>query len=256
MDDTGKQVRNRGWRHSSRAKEKRNGNDCFTNMICWRRALICILKRTEPNMLCEFKRSTEKSGTRDPCRKDENSQQPKLGHLKRNGDWWRKSRNINERRKYKILGPDENFPAAGETEIRNRIRAAWATFHTYRQVLTSRNYMLRHRLRLFDAVITPTMNYASGTWTLTKEHERMMQSTQRKILRLIIRSKRRYKIIVKRKDETNEKKDTDDLGSTGDESEDMDKAQTHTTIRTSVSKKIPTQKSTQQWLKKKIGLTT
>ena len=37
------------------------------------------------------------------------------------------------------------------------------------------------------------------------------------MLRLIIQTKRRYKKIVKRKDETNEKKDTDDLGSTGDE---------------------------------------
>ena len=47
------------------------------------------------------------------------------------------------------------------------------------------------------------MNYASGIWTLTKEHERMIQSTQRKMLRLIIQTKRRYKEIVKQKDETN-----------------------------------------------------
>ena len=47
-----------------------------------------------------------------------------------------------------------------------------------------------------------------------------MQSTQRKMLRLIIQTRRRYKKIVKRKDETNEEKDTNDLGSTGDESGD------------------------------------
>ena len=46
---------------------------------------------------------------------------------------------------------------------------------TYRQELTSKTYMLRHRLRLFDAMVSPTMNYASGTWTHTKEHERMIQ---------------------------------------------------------------------------------
>ena len=51
-----------------------------------------------------------------------------------------------------------------------------------RQELTSRNYLLNHRLWLFDAVITPTINYVSGTWTLTKEHERMIQSTQRRML--------------------------------------------------------------------------
>ena len=37
------------------------------------------------------------------------------------------------------------------------------------------------------------MNYASRTWALTKEHERMIQSTQRKTLRLIIQTKRKYK---------------------------------------------------------------
>ena len=42
-------------------------------------------------------------------------------------------------------------------------------------------------------VITPTMNYASGTWRLSKEHERMIQSTQRKMLRLIIHTKVKYK---------------------------------------------------------------
>ena len=55
----------------------------------------------------------------------------------------------------------------------------------------------------------------------------MIQSTQRKMLRLVIQTNRRYKKIVKRKDETNEKKDTDDLGSTGDESEDGQSSNTH-----------------------------
>ena len=38
-------------------------------------------------------------------------------------------------------------------------------------------------------VITPTLSYASGTWTLSKEHERMIRSTQRKMLRLIVQTK-------------------------------------------------------------------
>ena len=87
--------------------------------------------------------------------------------------------------------------------------------------------MLKHRLRLFDAVITPTLCYAAGTWPSTKEHERMIQSTQRKMLRLIIQTKRIYKKIVKQKDKTNEEKDTNDLSSTGDESEDGQSSNTH-----------------------------
>ena len=37
-------------------------------------------------------------------------------------------------------------------------------------------------------VVTPTLSYASGTWTLSREHER-----QRKMLRLIVQTKRNYK---------------------------------------------------------------
>ena len=89
--------------------------------------------------------------------------------------------------------------------------AAWAT----------------HRLRLFDAATSPTICYAAGNWTPNKEHERMIQSTQRKMLRLIIRTKRRYKKIVKQKDKTNEEKDTNDMSSIGDESEDGQSSNTH-----------------------------
>ena len=45
--------------------------------------------------------------------------------------------------------------------------------------------MLKHRLRLFDATVSPTVCHAAGTWAPNKEHERMIQSTHRKMLRLI-----------------------------------------------------------------------
>ena len=51
--------------------------------------------------------------------------------------------------------------------------------------------------RLFDATVSPTNCYAAGTWAPNKEHERMIQSTQRKMLRLIIQTKRIYKKIEK-----------------------------------------------------------
>ena len=50
--------------------------------------------------------------------------------------------------------------------------------------------LLNDCLRLFDAAISLTVCYAAGTWTPNKEHERMIQSTQRKMLRLIIETKR------------------------------------------------------------------
>ena len=87
--------------------------------------------------------------------------------------------------------------------------------------------MLRHRLQLFDAVVSPTMNYASGTSTLTKEHERMIKLTQRKMLRLVTQTKRRFKKIANQKDETKENDDTKDLSSIEDENEDGQISNTH-----------------------------
>ena len=104
----------------------------------------------------------------------------------------------------KYLGQRISFHQQETLEIKSRIRAAWATFHKYRQELTSKNYMLKHRLRLFDATVSPTLCYAAGTWTPNREHERMIQSTQRKMLRLIIQTKRRYKKFEKQEFRTNE----------------------------------------------------
>ena len=42
-------------------------------------------------------------------------------------------------------------------------------------------------------VITPTLTYASGTWTLCQKHKRMIKTAQRKMLRLIVRTIRKYK---------------------------------------------------------------
>ena len=71
--------------------------------------------------------------------------------------------------------------------------------------------MLNHRLRLFDATVSPTKSYAAGTWTPSKEHERMIQSTQRKMLRLIIQTKRKYTKIEKQEKEPKEEKENVDI---------------------------------------------
>ena len=63
-----------------------------------------------------------------------------------------------------------------------------------------KNYMLKHRLRHFDATVSPTVCNAAGTWAPNKEHERMIQSTLRKMLRLIIQTKRKYKKDLEKQD--------------------------------------------------------
>ena len=82
-------------------------------------------------------------------------------------------------------------------------------------------------IRLFDAAITPTICFASGTWAPTKEHERMIQSAQRKMLRLIKQTKRRYKKIVKHQVKTGEDLNNIDSSCTDDESEDGKSSVSH-----------------------------
>ena len=219
-----------------------NDHDCLTNLR-FADDVLLFASSTEQlqKMLCEFKKSTQKVGLRVHPEKtkilsDQSDKKKK------------KLKSMTESVRY--LGQTITLLQQETTEIRNRIRAAWATLHKYRQELTSKNYMLKHRPWLVNAVITPTICYASGTWTPTKEHERMIHSTQRTMLRLITQTKRRHKKIVKQKDKTNEKKNTNDLSCTGDESEDGQSSNTHKDQDSDVSLLILRR------LKKKIGSTT
>ena len=155
-------------------------------------------------MLCDFKHNTQKVGLKiHPGKSKMLSSQSPNSRKEIEIDTI-KVEMLTREESTKYLGQMITFQQQVTTEFENRIRAAWATFYEYKQELSSKSYLLRHRLRLFDLVITPTMNYASGTWTLSKEHERMIQSTQRKMLRLIKQMKRKYK--KKTQDKKKEKK--------------------------------------------------
>ena len=45
------------------------------------------------------------------------------------------------------------------------------------EVQTTQLYLLRHRLHLFDAVVTPTLTYGAGTWATVKEHAECFNSS-------------------------------------------------------------------------------
>ena len=145
--------------------------------------LFATSKEQFQKLLCDFKKSTEKVGLRiHPEKTKTPSNQSSLGSDSKKemqiGDV--KIEILTRGESVRYLGQTITFRQQETTEIKNRIRAAWATFHKYGQELISKNYVLKHRLQLFDAPITPTICYASGTWAPTKEHERMIQSTQRK----------------------------------------------------------------------------
>ena len=183
-------------------------------------------------MMYEFKDSTEKLGLRIHPGKtkvlsNQSSISPDSEKEMQIGDV--KIEILTRSESVRYSGQLITFQHQEKTEIKNRIRTAWAMFHKYRQEqeLTSKNYLLKHSLRLFDAAITPTICDASGTWAPTKEHERMLQSAQRKMLRLIIQTKRRYKNIAKHKVKNSEDINDIDSSCTNDESEDRKNDTSH-----------------------------
>ena len=82
------------------------------------------------------------------------------------------------------LGRLLGFSAFHDTEIDHRINKAWAKFHMLKSELCCQYYPLRERLRLFNAVITPSVLYGSSTWTMTASRERRLKSAQRRTLRM------------------------------------------------------------------------
>ena len=77
-------------------------------------------------------------------------------------------------------------------EIRSRIAKAWSKYGVFRNELNDRNVPLALRLKLFDAVVTPTILYGSETWTMTKQLQKKLRATQRKMMRLLIHAHRSY----------------------------------------------------------------
>ena len=216
-----------------------NAEDCLTNLRFADDVLLfsTSLKKLR-DMLCDFKTSTEEVGLGiHPDKTKILSNQDKVKEKEITVD------NIQieilkKSDSARYLGQKITFEDQETEEIKNRLKAAWAAFHKYRQELTSKDYRLCHRLRLFNVVITPTMTYASGTWTLTQKHEKMIRKAQRKMLRLIIQTKRKYKKKARasnnkkeevpegKKDENNEnisdKETEDDLQEDSNKDQDSD----------------------------------
>jgi len=89
-----------------------------------------------------------------------------------------------------VLQPDEAEKYLGcklcmedmsTIELESRIADAWGAFAMYREQLCSRTHSARTRMKLFEAVVTPTVLYGSATWALTRELEGMLRTAQRTI---------------------------------------------------------------------------
>jgi hypothetical protein len=99
-----------------------------------------------------------------------------------------------------ILAPEESTMYLGrkfslhrlhDTEVDNRIQQAWRKYWAHRTELCGKGYRLKDRLRLFNAVVTPSVLYSCGTWTMTTERTRRLRTAQRMMLRKVINTKRK-----------------------------------------------------------------
>ena len=147
--------------------------DCLTNLRFADDVLLfsTSLEKLQ-EMLCEFKTSTEAVGLGihpDKTKNLSNQNKVKAKEISVNDI---KIEVLAKGDSARYLGQKITFEQQETEEIKNRLKAAWAAFHKYRQELTSKDERLCHRLRLFGMIITPTLTYASGTWTVSQKHEK------------------------------------------------------------------------------------
>ena len=88
------------------------------------------------------------------------------------------------------LGRLFSFDSTHDVEQKNRISKVWAKFAVCRSELTGKWYDLERRIKLFKAVVQPTLLYGCACWTLTRERESLIRSTQRKMMRRIMGTRR------------------------------------------------------------------
>ena len=114
-------------------------------------------------VLCDFKRSTEKVGLKIHPEKTKILSNQSSNKRKEVAISNIKVEVFPVHECAKYLGQTITFQQQETTQIRSRIRAAWASFCRYKQELTSISYFLQHRTRLFNMVISPTLGHACGT---------------------------------------------------------------------------------------------
>lgn len=92
---------------------------------------------------------------------------------------------------FKVLGTQYSLHGRTSPELKARIAAAWAKFHSLWPVLGKRDGNIVKRLRLFDSSVTQTALWCSESWLLTLNEKRLLTSTQNQMLRRIAGPRRR-----------------------------------------------------------------
>ena len=73
-----------------------------------------------------------------------------------------------------------------EVEFKNRLAAAWGKFHQHKNWMTNKDIALYYRLRMFNAIVTPTIIYALIVLPLGRHDLQKLDIERRKMLRLVV----------------------------------------------------------------------
>ena len=98
---------------------------------------------------------------------------------------------------FQILSPEASHRYLGrrlslnatvrvETEINNRISAAWAKFHCNRRWLVNKHIPLKLRMRFFEACVKPTATFALHVLPLKVANTNRLAATERRMKRCIV----------------------------------------------------------------------
>ena len=83
----------------------------------------------------------------------------------------------------KICG---DFRRQSRTELAHRISAAWGKFNKLRFIFVNKHLSIKGRLKLFNAVVTPTALFGLSTLALTARQLEQLDICQRKMFRNIV----------------------------------------------------------------------
>ena len=98
---------------------------------------------------------------------------------------------LEEVSKYVYLG-QEIWPDGNQTqEIKRKMQAGWVAFSRHEDILREKSIPNCLKRKLFNQCILPAMTYGSETWSLSKEMERKIQTTQRSMERMMLGYTRR-----------------------------------------------------------------
>jgi hypothetical protein len=120
----------------------------------------------------------------------------------------------------KYLGRLLSLSSIHDMELDHRIGLGWKRFFANKAELCGKHIRWSTRLKLFNAIVTPTVLYGSGSWTMTSAREKALRTTQRRMLRWMFGA-RYWQTPARTDDESSDSEDYPEPENTDAEEDDM-----------------------------------